>query len=249
MYGLLGKKLGHSRSPQIHAMLGDYPYALFEVEEEKIGEFLEKREFEGINVTVPYKETVIPYCAELTDAAKKIGAVNTIVKKADGTLLGHNTDYDGFLAMVLRAGIEIKNKKCLVLGSGGASKTVQTVLSDLDAREVLVISRSGEHNYQNIHLHRDAEIIVNTTPVGMYPKVDETPLTLEQFHALEGVLDVIYNPRPTKLLSLAEEKGVVAVDGLYMLVCQAIAAAERFFERPIGYERAEEICNEVAKTL
>ena len=200
-------------------------------------------------MTVPYKETVIPYCAELTDAAKKIGAVNTIVKKADGTLLGHNTDYDGFLAMVLRAGIEIKNKKCLVLGSGGASKTVQTVLSDLEAREVWVISRSGEHNYQNIHLHRDAEIIVNTTPVGMYPKVDETPLTLEQFDALEGVLDVIYNPRPTKLLSLAEEKGVVAVDGLYMLVCQAIAAAERFFEYPIGYQRAEEICNEVAKSL
>ncbi len=249
MYGLLGKTLGHSRSPQIHAQLGDYPYALFEVEEEKVGAFLEKREFKGINVTVPYKETVIPYCDELTDAAKRIGAVNTIVKRADGSLLGHNTDYDGFLATVNRSGLDIAGKKCLVLGSGGASKTAVTVLTDLGASEVVVISRSGENNYGNLERHSDAAILVNTTPVGMYPRVDETPLTLEHFPCLSGVFDVIYNPRPTKLLRIAEEQGIPAYDGLYMLVCQAIAAAERFLDRPIGYERAEEICDMVAKTL
>lgn len=249
MYGLLGKTLGHSRSPQIHAQLGDYPYHLFEVEEEQVGDFLEKREFEGINVTVPYKERVIPYCDELTDAAKRIGAVNTIVKRADGSLLGHNTDYDGFLATVKRSGLEITGKKCLVLGSGGASKTAVTVLTDLGARQVVVISRSGQNNYGNLHLHKDAAILVNTTPVGMYPQVDQTPLTLEHFVGLEGVFDVIYNPRPTKLLSLAEQRGIPAFDGLYMLVCQAIAAAERFLDRPIGYERAQELCEVVAKTL
>lgn len=249
MYGLLGRSLAHSRSPQIHNMIGAYPYHLFEVEPADLAAFFEKKEFCGINVTVPYKQTVIPYCHTLSDAALRIGAVNTIVKREDGTLFGHNTDYDGFYATVKRSELEIKGKKCLVLGSGGASKTVTTVLSDLDAGQIVVISRSGENNYQNLLKHADAEILVNTTPVGMYPNCAETPISLEGFDRLAGVFDVIYNPRPTKLLSLAMEKGIPSFDGLYMLVCQAISAAEQFFQKPMGYERAEEICLEIARTL
>jgi shikimate dehydrogenase len=249
MYGLLGKKLSHSRSPLIHGLIGEYPYCLFEVAPEDLDDFFAEKAFCGINVTVPYKEIVMGYCDELTETACRIGSVNTIVKRPDGSLLGHNTDYDGFLAMVSHAGVKIKGKKCLVLGSGGASKTVVTALSDLLAGQIVVISRSGEDNYKNIAKHFDGQILVNTTPVGMYPHCDDTPLLLDGFDRLEGVLDLIYNPRPTKLLTLANEKGVPAEDGLYMLVCQAISAAEYFFDRPIGYDRAEEILSEVAKTL
>ena len=249
MYGLLGEKLSHSRSPQIHGMIGAYPYCLFEVPQDKLDDFFAEKAFHGINVTVPYKETVMGYCDELTEVARRIGSVNTIVKRPDGTLLGHNTDYDGFLAMVSRSGLQVAGKKCLVLGSGGASKTVVTALSDLSSGQIVVISRSGKDNYKNISKHFDGQIIVNTTPVGMYPHCDATPLSLDGFDRLEGVFDLIYNPRPTRLLSLADEKGVPAVDGLYMLVCQAIAAAERFFDRPIGYDGAEKILLEVAKTL
>ena len=249
MYGLVGKKLAHSRSPQIHAMLGSYSYRLFEMTEEEFDLFFEKRAFSGVNVTVPYKERALKCCDELTDAARRIGAVNTVIKRADGSLLGHNTDYDGFYATVAGSGIEIKGKKCLVLGSGGASKTAVTVLEDLGAGQIVVISRKGEDNYDNLFRHYDAEILVNTTPVGMFPDCEATPVILEGFEKLLGVYDVIYNPRPTKLLSLAKEKKVPAFDGLYMLVCQAISASELFFDTTIGYDRAEEILSEVAKTL
>lgn len=249
MYGLLGKKLGHSRSPHIHRLLGDYPYILFEKEEEQLDEFFAKKEFRGINVTVPYKQTVIRYCNALSDQARRIGAVNTIVQNDKGELIGHNTDYVGFLAMVQRSGITVKGKKCLVLGSGGASKTVCAVLEDLQALETVVISRTGENNYKNIYLHSDASLIVNTTPVGMYPNVDQIPVDPGDFPALQGVLDVIYNPRPTKLLALAMKRGVIGVDGLYMLVCQAIAAAELFLGKTIGYDEAENICKEIERTL
>lgn len=230
--GLLGRKLGHSYSPQIHSYLGDYPYVLFEKEPEQIGDFLKHGEFTGINVTIPYKKDVIPYLDELSPVAKKLGAVNTIVRRRDGTLFGHNTDYFGFSTMVSRSGLDIRGKKVLVLGSGGASNTAVAVLEELGA-QVVVISRRGENNYQNLFLHKDARLIVNTTPVGMYPHTEAAPLDISVFQDLEGVLDVIYNPARTALIQQAEEKGLVAMNGLLMLVAQAKEAAECFMGKAL----------------
>ena len=225
--GLLGGKLGHSYSPQIHGRLGDYPYALFEKSPEDLEDFLQNGDFTGINVTIPYKKAVIPYCAELSDRAKKLGAVNTIVRRPDGSLVGHNTDYFGFASMLQRSGLTVAGKKVLVLGSGGASATAVAVLQEAEAN-VVVISRSGENNYDNLHLHKDAAVIVNTTPVGMYPNVGQSPVTLDAFPHLEGVLDVVYNPAKTQILLDAEKCGIVAENGLWMLVAQAKESAEWF---------------------
>lgn len=226
--GLLGRKLGHSYSPQIHARLGDYPYDLFEREPEELEEFLKKGDFSGINVTVPYKKAVMPYLDELSPVAKKIGAVNTIVRR-NGRLIGHNTDYYGFLTMVRASGLQVSGKKVLVLGSGGASNTAAAVLEELGA-QVIIISRSGENHYGNLHLHDDASVIVNTTPVGMYPNVGVSPVNLDLFPRLEGVLDVVYNPARTQLLLEAQARGLVTMNGLLMLVAQAKEAAEWFTE-------------------
>ncbi len=225
--GLLGGKLGHSYSPQIHSQLGPYEYRLFEKKPEELANFLKKGDFAGLNVTIPYKKDVIPYCSALSPVAQRLGAVNTIVRKPDGSLIGHNTDYYGFFSMVKRTGLAVEGKKALVLGSGGASNTVCAVLEELGAK-VIVISRSGENNYGNLRLHSDAALIVNTTPVGMYPHVGKSPLKLEGFLALEGVLDVIYNPARTKLLLDAEKRGLVTENGLWMLVAQAKEASEWF---------------------
>ena len=197
--GLLGRKLGHSYSPQIHACLGDYSYTLFEKEPEEVADFLKNGDFTGLNVTIPYKKTVIPYLDELSPAAKKLGAVNTVVRREDGTLFGHNTDYFGFASLLNRSGLDVAGKKVLVLGSGGASNTVTAVLTGLGA-EAVVISRSGENNYENLQRHEDAAVIVNATPVGMYPNTGVSPVDLKRFPKLEGVLDVIYNPARTQLL-------------------------------------------------
>ena len=226
MYGLLGEKLGHSFSPQIHQQLGSDEYKLFEVAPENLGEFLKKRDFEGLNVTIPYKKAVMPYLSELSENAKVIGAVNTVTVLPNGTLRGDNTDYDGFLYLVRRSGIDVKNKKALVLGTGGASLPVKKVLCDLGAREVISISRTGENNYQNIEKHYDADLIVNTTPVGMYPNNLQSPLSLAGFTHLSGVLDIVYNPQKTKLILDAEKRGIPAFSGLTMLVAQAKRAAE-----------------------
>ena len=237
--GLLGRKLGHSYSPQIHGYLGNYPYALFEKEPEEIEEFLKNGDFTGINVTVPYKKEVIPFLDELSPRAKKLGAVNTIVRR-DGKLIGHNTDYFGFEMMVRRSGLDVIEKKVLVLGSGGASNTAVAVLQEMGAA-VVVISRSGENNYGNLHLHADASVIVNTTPVGMYPKNRETPVDLNRFPVLKGVLDVVYNPARTQLLLDAEKRGLVARNGLLMLVAQAKESAEWFSESFIDDARIDAI--------
>jgi len=226
--GLIGEKLGHSFSPAIHAKLGTPDYALFELKSEELGPFLKAGNFDGLNVTIPYKKAVIPFCDELTDQAKRIGSVNTIVRRADGTLLGHNTDYDGFLYMIHRAGVEVKGKKCLILGTGGASLTVNTVLQDLEAGEIVFISRTGENHYGNLERHADAQIIVNSTPVGMWPNTGKAPLDVSRFPKLEGVFDLIYNPARTQILLDAERMGAAAVNGLGMLVAQAKAASERF---------------------
>lgn len=225
--GLLGEKLGHSYSPQIHNQLADYEYTLYEKNSDELAQFLRSEPFSGLNVTIPYKKAVIPYCAQLTDRAQQLGAVNTLVRQADGSLLGHNSDYFGFLSMLHRSGLHPENQKCLVLGSGGASNTVVAVLQEMGANAV-VISRNGSNNYRNLFLHQDAYMIVNATPVGMYPKNLVSPIDLNQFPNLQGVLDLIYNPSRTKLLMDAEEKGIIAMNGLWMLVAQAKESAEMF---------------------
>ena len=245
--GLIGEKLGHSFSPAIHTKLGTPDYSLFELKPEELETFLERGDFDGLNVTIPYKKAVIPYCAELTEQAKRIGSVNTIIRRADGTLLGHNTDYDGFLYMIRSSGVEVQGKKCLILGTGGASLTVRTVLEDLSAGEIVFISRTGENNYQNLDRHADARIIVNTTPVGMYPRNGEAPLNVRAFPALEGVFDLIYNPARTRLLLDAERLGIPAVNGLGMLVAQAKAASERFRDISIPDHVVEDITREIEK--
>ena len=237
--GLLGRKLGHSYSPQIHAHLGEYPYTLFEKEPEEIEVFLKTGDFTGINVTVPYKKTVIPYLDELTEVAQKMGAVNTIVRR-DGKLIGHNTDPFGFLTMLEDSGLTVAGKKVLVLGSGGASNTAVAVLKELGA-QVVIVSRSGENNYENLHLHQDARVIVNCTPVGMYPNVGVSPIALDLFPQLEGVLDMIYNPARTKLLLDAESRGLVAANGLKMLVAQAKESAEWFLEQEFSGDNIQSI--------
>lgn len=231
--GLLGEKLGHSYSPQIHSMLADYEYKLFEKSPEELEDFLKSGEFDGLNVTIPYKKSVMPYCAELSPTAAQIGSVNTIVRRSDGSLYGDNTDAFGFENLIVHNGIEVNGKKALVLGTGGASVTAQAVLKNLGASEVVVISRRGEDNYENIAKHRDAEIIANTTPVGMYPNNGKAAVDLEMFPKLGGVLDVVYNPARTALLLQAERLGIPCAGGLYMLVSQAKRSCELFTGKSI----------------
>ncbi len=226
--GLIGHKLGHSFSPRIHRELADYSYGLIELEREDLSRFFEERDFAGINVTIPYKKDAMAYCDELTDIARKIGCVNTVVHRADGTLLGHNTDYDGFRWLVKSTGVSPQGKKALILGSGGASLTAQTVLRDMGAKSVIVVSRSGENNYENIGLHSDAAILVNATPVGMYPHNGESAVEPETLCGLECVIDVVYNPAKTKLLLDAERLNLKCANGLGMLVAQAAAASRMF---------------------
>ena len=226
-FGLLGEKLSHSYSPQIHSQLGRYSYQLIEKKPEELDEFFAKCDFDGFNVTIPHKKAVIPFCQELTKQAKKLGAVNTVVRRKDGTWIGHNTDYSGFLAMAQRIGMDYAGKKVLVLGSGGASNTACAVMRELGA-DVVVISRSGENNYDNLHKHTDCAVIVNATPVGMYPNNGVSPIDLTLFPRLEAVLDLIYNPMRTMLLMDAQAMGLKTENGLWMLVAQAKESAEWF---------------------
>ena len=230
--GLLGRTLGHSYSPAIHAQLGDYEYALYEKEPEELEDFLLHGDFTGMNVTIPYKKAVVAYCAELSAKARALGSVNTLLRRADGTLYGDNTDYDGFSSMVRLSGVNVQGKKALVLGSGGASVTVCAVLRSLGA-EVVVISRHGEYNYVNLNLQADAAIIANTTPVGMYPHNGVSPLDLKAFPACEVVFDIVYNPERTALMLQAESLGIPAYGGLHMLVGQAKRASEIWQDKPI----------------
>lgn len=246
--GLLGRKLGHSYSPQIHNLLGDYSYVLFEKEPEELENFLKNGDFSGLNVTIPYKKEVIPYLSELSPTAQKMGCVNTVLRRSDSTLYGHNTDYFGFTSLVRHAGLSVAGKKVLVLGSGGASNTAVAALKDLGASPV-VISRSGENNYGNLHLHRDAVAIVNATPVGMYPNTGVSPIDLALFPHLEGVLDVIYNPARTQLLLDAEKLGIPRENGLWMLVAQAKEAAEVFTGGKISDEVIEKIYRELSHQM
>ncbi len=237
--GLLGKTLKHSHSPAIHALLSNPDYTLFEVAEEDVGKFLESG-FDGINVTIPYKKTVMPYLAHIDPEAEAIGAVNTVVRKEDG-LYGYNTDIYGFEMTLKRANISLKGKKMLVLGSGGAAQTV-LYAAKKHGGTAYVVSRSGELNYENcFSLHPDAQLIVNTTPVGMYPNNGASPLSLESFTALEAVVDLIYNPLKTALLLDAERRGIKAVSCLDMLFYQAVRACELFFNKTYVASEAEKL--------
>ena len=241
IYGLLGRKLGHSWSVPIHTALGCQGYRLIELEPEELEGFLSQPNIGGLNVTIPYKRDVMPFCDVIDPMAQAIGSVNTLTRRADGKLYAFNTDAAGFCWMAERAGISFAGKKTVVLGSGGASLTAVACAKKLGAREVVVISRSGEHNYGNLSHHADADIVVNTTPVGMYPNNGATAVDLTAFPRCSGVLDVVYNPRRTTLLLQAEELGIPCSDGLPMLVAQAKAAEEHFFEKSIPDSENERI--------
>ena len=249
VYGLLGRKLGHSWSAPIHAALGCADYRLIELEPEELGAFLAREDIGGLNVTIPYKRDVMAYCDVLDPMAEAIGSVNTLVRRADGKLYGYNTDAAGFCFMAQRAGIGFAGKKTLVLGSGGASRTAAACAKRLGAREVVVISRSGENNYTNLGRHADAERIVNTTPVGMYPNNGAAAVDLTAFPTCAGVLDLIYNPRRTALLLQAEALGIPRSDGLPMLVAQAKAAEEHFFDRLIADSENERILAQLRREM
>ena len=225
--GLIGKKLGHSYSPEIHAHLGmTYSYELREVAPESIGEFLETNPFDGFNVTIPYKKDIIPFLCGMSETAARLGSVNTVIRTPDGWW-GDNTDYYGFTYMVRRTGYDIRGKKAVVLGAGGVSPTVCAVLADLGADPVVVISHR-DNTPETLALHPDTQVLVNTSPVGMYPNNGESPVSLDAFPALECVLDLIYNPFETVLLADARERGCITESGISMLVAQAKRGAELF---------------------
>ncbi len=243
-YGCIGKKLTHSFSKEIHARLADYAYELIELSEEDIQPFFEKKDFEAINVTIPYKQTVIPYLDWVSDIALRIGAVNTIVNR-DGKLCGYNTDYYGMKALIERVGIDLQGKKVLVLGTGGTSRTARVVAADMGASEILTVSRkkgADSITYEEaVTLHKDAEIIINTTPSGMYPDCESKPIDISAFDRVEGVIDAVYNPLRTNLVLDARERGIKAEGGLYMLVMQAVVAVEKFLDKEISKDIADRV--------
>lgn len=249
-YGCIGKKLTHSFSKEIHARLADYDYELIELAEDAVGDFLIKRDFAAINVTIPYKETVIPYLDSIDAGAAKIGAVNTIVNR-DGKLYGYNTDYYGMRALIERIGVAFAGKKVLVLGTGGTSKTARVVAADLGAAEILVVSRHPADDGSTITYadavahHTDADVILNTTPVGMYPQCDAKPIELAAFPQLCAVVDAVYNPLRTQLIEDAQEREIPAQGGLYMLVMQAVAAVERFLDTEIPRLVGDKVFREI----
>ena len=242
--GCIGKKLTHSFSKEIHALLADYRYDLIELAEGEIPDFFARKDFDALNVTIPYKQTVIPYLDEISGEAQRIGAVNTIVNR-NGRLLGYNTDYFGMKALLQKAGIGVAGKKVLILGTGGTSRTARVVCEDLQAAEILVVSRQKRENaitYEEaLAHHTDAQVILNTTPCGMYPDCDSSPIQLDPFFRLEGVMDAVYNPLKTNLILQAEQRGAKAIGGLYMLVMQAVAAVEIFLDTTIESDEADRV--------
>ncbi len=244
-FGLLGEKLGHSFSPSIHGMLGSYSYELCEVPPLGLENFLKGNSLDGFNVTIPYKQDVIPYCSELSERARIIGSVNTMLKKTDGSYYGENTDYDGFLLMMEPVMEKIRGKKVLILGSGGASKAVRAVLRDLGAYPLITVSRSGSVNYKNVSDHKDAAIIVNTTPLGMYPNNGISPIDMSLFTKCEFLADLIYNPAKTALILQAERLGIQFRGGLLMLVEQARRASELFSGTLIPCESSRKITEKI----
>lgn len=241
-YGLIGAKLGHSYSVPIHAQLGDYDYRLYERTEAEFIELMRRRDFRGLNVTIPYKKLALELCDALSDTAREVGSVNTVVRRPDGSLYGHNTDIGGFIGLARKAGVEIAGKKAVILGSGGTSLTAQTACRHLGAREIVVVSRKGPVDYEALYRdHADTQVLINTTPVGMYPNNGKSAADIERLPNLTGVLDVIYNPDRTALILDAQARGLPCAGGLYMLVGQAREAAELFTGRAIPETETERI--------
>lgn len=247
-YGLIGEKLGHSYSKDIHEMLADYTYDLCPLSREEFPAFMEKHDFQAINVTIPYKQDVIPYLDSMDENARAIGAVNTIVNRG-GRLEGHNTDFSGFMYMLRKHAIQVAGKKCVVLGDGGASKAVVAVLRKMGAGEIVIvdiIKTDSAITYEEcFEKHGDAQLIANTSPVGMYPKCDASPVDLRKFPQCEAVADVIYNPLETRLVSQAKELGMIGVNGLEMLVAQALYAVEFFLDTALDEEKIDEVFQKI----
>ncbi len=244
-FGLIGKTLKHSYSKKIHPLLGDYSYQMIELLPEQVGEFVKSGYLDGFNVTIPYKKDVIPFLDVVDERAKKIGAVNTIVKK-DGKLMGFNTDFDGMRYMLSRAGIDLKDKNVLILGSGGTSNTSRAVAEFLGAKKISTLSRTGEINYENYKIKaNDSQVIINTTPVGMYPDNYNCLIDLSAFPGLIGVADVVYNPATTMLLYQAKNLGVKYTNGFPMLVAQAKYAMELFLDKSVS----DDVIEPIIKTL
>ena len=235
-YGLIGEKLPHSFSKEIHEKIADYQYSLKELKSSEVENFILSKNFKAINVTIPYKQTVIPFLDEIAPEAQAIGAVNTIVNR-DGVLYGYNTDFGGMRALIERTEVELKYKKALILGTGGTSRTARAVCERLGAKEILRVSRSGREDsitYEEAYArHTDADVIINTTPCGMYPNIADCPIDLDRFSKLSGVIDAVYNPLSTTLVLKAKERGLNAAGGLYMLVAQAVLAAEHFMDKEL----------------
>ncbi len=245
--GLIAEHLGHSFSPQIHKELADYSYDLIELQAKDVSAFLQSDKYDAFNVTIPYKKTVIPYLGELSETAKKLGSVNTVKRLPNGMLFGDNTDYYGFQYLIRKNRINIQGKKVLVLGTGGASVTVCAVCRDMGACEVSTVSRTGELNYDNVYsLKAGTDIVVNTTPVGMYPNNGNVPIELEKFNRLDAVIDIIYNPRSTALLQSAQKLGINHANGLVMLVAQAKRASEIFLDTKIDDREIDKIERKIA---
>ena len=250
-YGLIGEKLGHSFSKIIHEKLADYTYELCPLAKDELDAFMTAKQFKAINVTIPYKQDVIPHCDVLDDSAKRIGVVNTIVNR-DGKLFGYNTDFAGFLYNLNAHGITLKDKKVMICGSGGTCKTVTAVAEYMGAKEILVVSRSKKENavtYEECIRHKDVDVVVNASPKGMYPDNGESPLDLSNFPNCKAVVDVIYNPLKTRLLQQAEQLGMKAVNGLEMLVAQAKFAVEHFLSTEIENDKIDQITLELLKQL
>ncbi len=251
-YGLIGEKLGHSYSKMIHEKLADYNYEITPVAKENFAAFMKAGDFKAINVTIPYKSDVIPYLDTMDDNARRIGAVNTIVKR-NGKLTGYNTDFYGFLYMVNHNNVKIAGKKVIVLGNGGAAKAILAVLEYLEAGDIIIVKRTagdGIITYEECEKqHSDAQVIINTSPVGMYPNVDASPIDVSLYPNCEAVLDIIYNPLKTELLLQAEGLGIKAVNGLEMLVAQAKKAVEYFLDKKIDDAVVDEIHEKILKEI
>lgn len=247
-YGCIGKKIPHSFSKIIHEKIGDYSYELVELTEEELPKFMESRDFKAINVTIPYKEAVIPYLYEMSDTAKSIGAVNTVINR-NGKLYGYNTDFYGMTALIKKNSIDFNGKKVAVLGTGGTSKTANAVAKKLGAKTVIKVSRNKTDStitYDELYSeHTDIDIIINTTPVGMFPQIYASPVDLSKFNSLSGVIDAVYNPLETKLVADAKKQGIPAESGLYMLVGQAIKAYEIFMGKTASDNLLDNIFNDV----
>ena len=247
IYGILGCGISYTRSPELHANLGGYPYQIFDVKSDGLADFFARKQFAGINVTIPYKSECLKYLDEISPEAKEIGAVNTIVNK-DGVLKGYNTDYFGFIEQAKCLKIDYLGKVALVLGNGGASKAVIKALVDLGAKEVLVCSRNGEINYNNLYQKAShAEIVVNATPVGN-SSVD-CLVDLKKFSHLKGVLDLVYTPLRTKLVLDALSLGVPALGGATMLVQQAVKSSKLFVGERGQEQKAKELYDNLVTNL